>query len=55
LAEVLESPLFGQENKTITQTQDGEGRTRPQPEVFPKFLRDGELTLLANFGRRQIL
>jgi len=53
-AKLLKAPLLRQQNKAVTQTQDGEGRANPQPEVLAELLRDRELSLFANLGRRHV-
>jgi hypothetical protein len=55
LAELLKTPLFRQENKTVPQTQDCERRAYSQPEVLAKLLWDRELALFADLGGRHVL
>src|SRR5215471_7104799 len=52
--EMFKALLLRQKNQAVAQTQDGEGRTRAQPEVLAKLLRDCELSLLTDLRRGQI-
>jgi len=51
---MLKSLLFRQEDKAVSQTQYGKGRTRSQPKVLAELLWDGELSLLTDLRCCQI-
>lgn len=53
-AKLFKAPLLRQKNEAVAQTQNGKGRADAKPQIVPKLLGNGDLSLFTNLGRRHV-